>query len=245
MYDAIEVKRIDVSLVLACYNEEPVFAGSVARIVKTLQQNPWSFEIIFVDDKSGDDTASAINQVCKTYSFCRAIYHKANTGRGRTVGDGIRAAAGTVVGYIDIDLEVSPVYISDMVSLILENSADVVIGKRVYRTSPSSILREVLSRGYQWLSDQTVGTGGMDTETGYKFFNRKKILPILAKTVRPGWFWDTEIMVYARGAGLRIVEYPVLFLRRIDKESSVRIIEDTWDYLVNLWNFRRRIHEST
>ncbi len=201
--------------------------------------------MIFVDDKSSDGTQELISKRVLPHtaapSAFRALFHTKNQGRGRTVTDGIRAAQGTVVGYIDIDCEVDPVYIPKMVSLILKKQADVVIGKRYYRTCARAVLREVLSRGYQLVSDKMIGTGGYDTETGYKFFLRKKILPVLSKAKNSGWFWDTEVMVYARRSGLRILEEPVLFLRRFDKHSSVNIVRDTVDYLVNLWRFRQRL----
>lgn len=235
-------RRIDASLILACYNEEPIFASCVREIIHVLKNSRFLFEIIFVDDGSGDQTVDLINQTCRAYPFCRAMVHNKNTGRGRSVVDGIRSSQGTVVGYIDIDCEVSPVYIPEMVSLILEKKAEVVIGKRIYRTSLSWLPREVLSRGYRWLSDVVLGTGGMDTETGYKFFNRKKILPILKKTKHPGWFWDTEIMVRARRSGLNILEYPVLFVRRNDKTSTVRVVHDTIDYLASLLRFRKQLN---
>ncbi len=232
---------LDLSLVLPCYNEEVIFTDSVRRIIKTLKQSRFSFEVIFVDDKSSDRTPQFVASVCKKYPFCRAIFHKKNIGRGRAVTDGILAARGRVVGYIDIDLEVSPVYIPEIVSLILRKKADIVIGRRMYRTSVKSIPREVLSRGYVWLADKIVRTGGLDTETGYKFFNRTKILPIVKKTRHPHWFWDTEIMVFARRAGLQIMEYPVLFLRRTDKQSLVHVTRDVIDYLLSLWRLRRRL----
>ncbi|HLD24795.1 MAG TPA: glycosyltransferase family 2 protein [Patescibacteria group bacterium] len=273
------MKRIDVSLILACYNEAGLFAESVRRIKDVLDFSRFTYEIIFVDDHSRDGTKELIRDVIRGFASNgaevgapwfshrqgpdrniihqvndakamtvlrngappRAIFHRVNQGRGGSVVDGIKAAKGSVVGYIDIDCEVSPVYIPHMVSLILQKKADVVIGRRFYRTSPSSLIREVLSRGYQWLSDRMIGTGGLDTETGYKFFARKKIVPILSKTKHPGWFWDTEIMVYARRAGLKITEVPVLFLRRFDKHSSVNIFRDTIDYLVQLIRFRRSL----
>lgn len=236
------MKRIDVSLILPCYNEASLLDESVARILDVLNHSGLSFEIIFVDDKGQDNTAKLIATVVRKHSFCRAIYHTVNIGRGRTVSDGFRVAKGIVVGYIDIDLEVSPIYIPEMVRMILKKHADVVIGKRIYRTSLSFIPREIFSKGYQWLADAMIGTGGMDTETGYKFFNRKKVLPLMSKAKHPHWFWDTEIMVYARRGQLRIVEVPVLFLRRTDKKSSVRIFRDITDYLINLWAFRQRLN---
>ncbi len=233
---------LDLSLILPCFNESGLFMESVERIVEVLDASRLSYEIIFVDDASRDITPRLIASVCRNNPSMRALYHATNRGRGQTVMDGMREARATVVGYIDIDCEVSPVYIPLLVTMILNKKSDVVIGKRFYRTSPRAVLREVLSRGYQWLSDMLIGTGGMDTETGYKFFHRKKILPVISKTQYAGWFWDTEVMVYARRAGLRITEVPVLFLRRFDKVSSVNIFRDTLDYVVQLLKFRKRLH---
>lgn len=236
-----EVKRPQFSLVLPCFNEAALFRDSVEKIIATLANSRYTSEIIFVDDMSHDGTQALIEKICSKYDFCRAIYHPKNTGRGRTVADGIRVAKGKVVGYIDIDLEVSPIYIPDAVALILERHADVVIGQRIYRTNVVSIFREVLSRGYRSLAASLVATGGLDTESGYKFFNRTKILPIIGKIKHQGWFWDTEIIVFAKKAGLRIVELPVLFLRRTDKKSSVRIFHDMIDYLISLWRLKKRL----
>jgi glycosyltransferase involved in cell wall biosynthesis len=231
----------DLSLILPCYNEELIFWENVREILATLRLSRLTYEVVFVDDVSRDRTREFIARICKNNPGCRALYHKRNTGRGRTVMDGIRASKGKVVGYIDIDLEVSPVYVPNIASYILRGKADVVIGKRVYRTTLASLTREILSQGYRVLADSMVQTGRLDTESGYKFFHRDKILPILNKTKHPHWFWDTEVVVLAKRAGLRIAEVPVLFLRRFDKKSSVRVARDSWDYLVSLWQFRRRL----
>lgn len=236
-------RRVALSLVLPCFNESGLFLASVSRITAILDATTISYEIIFVDDCSRDNTRRLIEQVIKAdkNGKFRAIFHEVNLGRGKTVSDGIRSANGAIVGYIDIDCEVDPVYIPHMVSQIITRRADIVIGKRYYRSTPKAVVREILSRGYQWLSDRLIGTGGLDTETGYKFFSRKKILPILTKATHPGWFWDTEVMVYARRAKLTIIEVPVLFLRRFDKTSSVNIIKDTLDYMVELIRFRKKL----
>lgn len=237
-------KRTDVTLVLPCYNESGLFTESVRRITQVLELVKMSHEIIFVDDASSDGTQDLILEAIKIHKNARAIFHAKNLGRGQTVADGIKAAKGKIVGYIDIDCEVSPVYIPQIVTMLLQNKADMVIGKRFYRTSAGSIFREILSRGYQVLSDRLIGTGGRDTESGYKFFNRAKIMPVLKKPRHRGWFWDTEITVYADRAGLIIKEVPVLFLRRFDKHSSVHIVRDTLDYLVHIWQFRKRLSPS-
>jgi glycosyltransferase AglD len=236
--------KLDLSLVLACYRESEIFDDSVRRIREVLDTSRFSYEIIFVEDKSPDNTAKLIQRVVKGSKNLKAIYHEHNKGRGRTVTDGIMAAQGEVVGFIDIDLEVSPVYIPEIVNIILNKKADMVIGKRIYRSSISSMVREILSRGYVSLASQIIDTGKVDSEAGYKFFNRRKIIPVVKKTKHPHWFWDTEITVRAKMAGLKIVEVPVLFLRRSDKTSTVKVFKDSWDYLVSLWNFKRDLSKE-
>ena len=79
----------------------------------------------------------------------------------------------------------------------------------------------------------------MDTETGFKFFNRGKILPVLEQVQDKRWFWDTEIMVRALWNGLNITEIPCLFMRRSDKKSTVNLRKDIWDYLAKLYRFQK------
>ncbi len=235
------MKNPDISLIIACYNEEALLRQSVERIMSVLGDSVFSYELIFVDDKSHDQTREIIASLVKRNKNFRAIYHDANQGRGKTVRDGMAIAKGRVAGFIDIDLEVSPVYIPSFVRMILDGKADVVTGLRVYREGLSSLHRAILSRGYSRLVRTIVGIPLRDTETGYKFFDRKKILPIIKKTKSSGWFWDTEVMTYVHYQGLSIKEVPVLFIRRFDKKSSVRLLQDTIDYLWNLLAFRRRL----
>ena len=237
------VQPLEFSLVLACYNEESIFAGNIIYIIETLNRSTLHYEIIFVDDVSRDNTRYLIKKTVKKYpKICRAFYHEKNRGRGATVTDGFMAAKGSVVGYIDFDCEVSPVYIPEAVALIQNKKADMVIGKRIYRTTLVSLIREILSVGYQIFSNMLLGTAKIDTESGYKFFDKKKILPILKDADHPGWFWDTQVVVLAQRKKLKIIELPVLFLRRFDKQSSVKIFSDTYDYLINIWKFYRKLN---
>jgi hypothetical protein len=152
-------------------------------------------------------------------------------GRGAAVTTGIRAAKASIAGYIDIDCEVSPIYIPICVQYIKNGLSDVVVGKRIYRTSLRSILREVLSTGYRIAVDTLLGTHGIDTESGYKFFHIKSFLPVLSDIHNKQWFWDTESIVASLRYGLRVHEMPVLFLRRPEKKSSVRLVHDTVAYI--------------
>jgi len=228
------------SLILPCFNEGSIIFDNV-RVIKTaLDRSGYAYEIIFVDDKSSDTTQTNIRRIVKATPHSHAIFHDSNQGRGGAVMDGIMKARGSIVGFIDIDCEVSPVYIPEFVDMIVERKADVVIGKRIYRSSFSSFVREIISVGYRWIVSHILETQGIDTESGYKFFRKKKILPILSFTSNRHWFWDTEIVIWALKKHLKISEYPVLFLRRADKKSSVRIVHDTIDYLRQIVAFKAR-----
>jgi glycosyltransferase involved in cell wall biosynthesis len=235
------MKPIDVSVIIACYNEGDDLGKSIAYVTSVLDDSRFSYEFIFVDDGSTDRTREIITGLVRKNKNFRAVFHDVNQGRGKTVCDGIVMARGKVVGFIDIDLEVSPVYIPSFVRMIMDHHADVVTGLRIYREGLHSVHRAILSRGYAWLSRSSLGIALMDTETGYKFFDRKKILPVVQKTKYKKWFWDTEIMTLAYYSGLRIREIPVLFIRRFDKQSSVRLVGDTLVYLRDLWMFHKRL----
>jgi glycosyltransferase involved in cell wall biosynthesis len=230
---------VDFTLVVACYNEEPILEASMAETFLVLDALRWRSEVIFVDDRSRDGTRAVIERIVAAHPnrMLGAIFHDVNVGRGGTVSDGIRAARGTFVGFIDIDLEVHARYVLPCL-LALAEGADVATALRVYRFSWRSVDRYLMSRGYRWLKSWLIDVPLQDTETGFKLFRRDRILPVLDRCVDRGWFWDTEIMVRAHYAGLRIVEIPSLFLRRFDKQSSVHAIRDSFDYLVKLWRFR-------
>jgi glycosyltransferase involved in cell wall biosynthesis len=236
--------RYDVSLIVACYNEEPLLEESVRQTIEVLDHTPWSYEIIFVDDCSQDRTRAIIDGLLTRYKDrnLRKLFHRRNKGRGGTVTDGIRIAQGDVVGYIDIDLEVHARYIPSLV-IAIRNGADVATAHRIYKVQLRLFMRFVLSTGYRWLSSWLLGADLQDTETGFKFFKRERILPVLDQVEDEGWFWDTEVMVRSLLRGYRIVEIPCLFIRRYDKKSTVDLVRDTFDYLVKLWRFRRVVKQ--
>ena len=232
---------IDVSIVIATYNEGDYLEESVTAIRATMDRTRYAYELILIDDASTNGTADVVRHLdARSDDRLCAIFHSENQGRGGTVADGIRAARGRYVGFLDIDLEVHARYIPAMV-LALEGGCDVATAFRVYRPDLRHLHRHVLSVGYRALSQRLLGHDLLDTETGYKFFHRDSILPVLDQTLDRGWFWDTEIMVLAQRAGLRIAEIPCVFTYRYDKSSTVRIFGDVRDYLANLWRFRKRL----
>lgn len=230
--------KFDVSLVLPCYNEKEIFNDSVRRIVKTLSQTDYTWEIIFVEDKSTDTTADLIKKVLDKNPRLNlaAIFHPVNQGRGKSVMDGFYQAKGKFVGFIDIDLETGEWYLPKFFSE-LERGADAVMAWRIYDFAFWRLPRWIATKGYIWLRRLLLGLPYEDTEGGYKFFRRKKILPLLSRVKNSGWFFDTEIMAHCWRAKLKVKEIPVAFVRNKNKTSTVRLIPDSLNYLYNLVKF--------
>jgi len=232
--------KVDLSIIIPCYNEGPTFEDSVNKIIEVAKTLKKDWEMILLEDKSVDDTKKTVEKLTEQIKTTKAIYHASNQGRGKTVADGIKAAKGAICGYLDVDLEVSCDYIPIFIDEI-EKGADMVVGKRFYEGGLKSVVRFLVSKIYAQIVKLLLKVPVEDTETGYKFFNRYKILPVLSKVRDKGWFWDTEICAWTYWAGLKISQVPVLFIRRSDKKSTVRLIPDTWNYFVKIVKFRSQI----
>lgn len=232
------MNKYDVSLILACYNEAEHFAESVKRIINTLDKTDYTWEIIFVDDQSSDTTVQLIHRALKQYPRrnLSAYFHQKNQGRGQTVIDGFNQAKGKIVGFIDIDLEVGEWYLPKFIEAI-EQGADAAVAWRIYDFNLGSLARWLASKGYVFLRKLLLDLPYHDTEAGYKFFKRNRLLPLLKQAKYPGWFFDTEIMALSFRAKLKVAEIPTAFVRRLDKTSTVRLIPDTIRYFKDLVTF--------
>jgi glycosyltransferase AglD len=239
------IERPDLSVVIACYNEEETLRASFEEIRETLEDFGRSYELVFVDDVSQDGTRAILSEiVAKNPGLdIQVLLHDQNEGRGATVTDGFRAARGGIAGYLDIDLEVHCRYIPSLVRAI-EKGADVATLRRIYALQVGRLDRYAMSRGYSFLVRAMLNVDFKDTETGFKFFRREKILPVLDEISDSGWFWDTEFMVRSERKGLRIVEVPGAYIRRADKTSTVSGLRDSFRYFGKLIAFRRALGKA-
>jgi len=235
---------MDLTLVVPCYQEERHLRASVCEVIATLDQTVLDYEIIFVDDHSTDNTLQVIKDICSDTPRCRYVAHETNRGRGAAFKTGFSVAKGTVVGFIDIDLEVHVRYVPDLVRRVL-NGSDVVTGRRYYVLSQTQAWhRHILSTGYRALTRAMLDINIADSETGCKFFRRSSAAEAVLGCHSDGWFWDTEVMVRSYYKQHQIVEIPCLFLRRFDKPSTVSPLADTVGYFRKLWRFRKTVNNE-
>jgi glycosyltransferase AglD len=233
----------DLSIIIACYNEEDILEESIRELMATMNRTTYKYELIFIDDCSQDHTRELIKKITNGNNHMRYIFHEKNVGRGGTVCEGIKVAEGKIAGFLDIDLEVHARYIPSMIQAIEEGS-DIAMAYRLTYLRFDSIKRDLSSKAYHFITRYFLKIPLYDTETGFKFFNREKILPIIEKTRDKRWFWDTEVMALAYHNNLKINEIPCLFIRRKDKKSTVKLWDDSIEYIKKVIHFKRRMKKD-
>ena len=145
-------------------------------------------------------------------------------GRGRALQAIWSASDAEVLAYMDVDLSTDLNALLPLVAPLLSGHSDVAIGTRLARGSRvvRGAKREVISRGYNLLLRATLGAGFSDAQCGFKAIRAdaaRELLPLVADTA---WFFDTELLVLAERAGLRIHEVPVDWID--DADSRVDIV---------------------
>ncbi len=240
-------ENIDLSVVIACFNEAEHLRQSLPELERVLRAFGLRYELIVIDDASSDGTPQILRELLDGREDVQLRFHEINRGRGATVQEGMKLARGDVVGFLDIDLEISAWYIPPALDLLRRKQADMVVAHRVYKLRPHPVVlvRHLLSLGYRMLARWMIDAPVRDSEAGFKFFRRQAVLPVLERCRDTGWFWDTEITYLSHLAGLKIVELPCLFLRRVDKSSTVRVIRDTIAYFRSLRAFKERLRRES
>lgn len=232
-------KPIDLSVILTGYNEGGELEENLERVKKILESTRFSWEMILYDDASYDETPKVFKKFAsKNKKNVRAFFHAVNCGRGLTVKDAVKKSRGGIVGYIDTDLELSPVHIPEFAERI-EKGADLAIATRIYKITQVNVSRAIASLVYVSLVRLLFGVSFKDTESGLKFFRKSKLLDILDKVEDERWFFDTEIVLRSFVAGLEIAEIPAIFTKKPEKQSTVNLFEVSFSYIVKLWSFRK------
>lgn len=233
--------KYDVSVILPCFNEAAILEKTVLAVRGIMDKTIYKYEIIIAQDKSTDGTEKIAEELSHKFNNILWLKRENKRGRGSAVAAAIKKARGTIVGFIDIDLEIPAYYIYPMI-LEVEKGADIATCVRVFKINKRQLffrLPKILSHYcYLWLVRNILKVNLQDTEAGFKFFNRQRILPLLDEIKDEHWFWDTEVMVRSYYKGYRIKELPTLFLPDYARRSKVNLLKDSYSYLLNLLKFR-------
>jgi glycosyltransferase involved in cell wall biosynthesis len=152
----------DLSVVFPVYNEEENVPILLEEIATALRGQPWSYEMIAVDDGSVDRSLEILQQSKTKYPNLRVLTFEKNSGQTAALDAGWRAARGTYVVSLDADLQNDPADIPHMMRLLEQSHSDMIIGVRVNRQD--TFARKIQSRignGVRnWITrDQITDTG--------------------------------------------------------------------------------------
>ena len=234
----------NLSIIIPVYNEQEKIEHSIITLFNYLEKNNVPFaEVIITEDGSKDNTVQIVKKLLAGFPKLKLNSMNPNKGRGYALNGAIAAAKGDVVLYMDVDLATDLRHIGDAVSAIA-NGADVALGSRYARRNEAyrTIFRVIPSKFYNLFTIIAFGSKLLDHQCGFKAFNREKILPLLPKIKDLRWFWDTELLIKAQRAGLKIAELPVTWHE--GQATKVKVLRDSYRMLksiiklrLELWGF--------
>jgi len=200
-----------VEIVVPVRNEERDLGPSVRRLHDYLRERfPFRARITIADNDSTDATWTVALALARELDMVRVV-RLDQPGRGRALRSVWSASDAEVLVYMDVDLSTGLNALLPLVAPLLSGHSDVAIGTRL--ASGARVIRgprrEVISRCYNLLLHATLRVGFSDAQCGFKAIRADRARPLLARTEDPGWFFDTELLVLAERAGLRIHEVPV------------------------------------
>jgi putative flippase GtrA len=211
-------------VVIPVYNEEAQLETSVRRLDEHLRRHfPYSYRITVADNASTDDTSVIARRISRQLPNVRAVRLE-QKGRGRALSQVWSESDADVLAYMDVDLSTDLAALLPLVAPLISGHSDLAIGSRLARGSRvvRGPKREVISRCYNLVLRGTLAARFSDAQCGFKAIRRdvaRRLLPMVEDT---GWFFDTEMLVLAEKAGLRIHEVPVDWVD--DPDSRVDIV---------------------
>jgi putative flippase GtrA len=211
-------------VVIPVYNEEKDLGPCVRRLHAYLGEHlPYPFRITIADNASVDATPQVANRLASELDGVVVVRLEA-LGRGRALRTAWTASDAPVLAYMDVDLSTDLAAVLPLVAPLISGHSDLAIGTRLAKSSRvvRGPKRELISRGYNLLLRRTLAASFSDAQCGFKAIRADvaaRLLPLVQDT---GWFFDTELLVLAQRAGLRIHEVPVDWVD--DPDSRVDIV---------------------
>jgi glycosyltransferase involved in cell wall biosynthesis len=214
----------DVDIVVPVRDEERALAASVRRLAAYVGEFfPHSARITIAENGSSDATWEIAQCLAGEISLVRALRLDA-AGRGGALKEAWSGSDAEVLAYMDVDLSTGLNALAPLVAPLLSGHSDLAIGTRLARGArvTRGVKREAISRGYNLLLRAALRARFSDAQCGFKAIRAdraRKLLPLVHDT---GWFFDTELLVLAQRARLRIHEVPVDWID--DPDSRVDIL---------------------
>ncbi|MFG2138887.1 glycosyltransferase [Streptomyces sp. NPDC048650] len=228
-------------VVIPVYNEESDLEPCVRRLHQHLSRTfPYGFRITIADNASTDRTPEVSARLDDALDEVTAVRLE-QKGRGRALRTVWSLSEAPVLAYMDVDLSTDLNALLPLVAPLISGHSDLAIGSRLTRSSRvvRGPKREFISRTYNLILRGSLAARFTDAQCGFKAVRgdvAERLLPMVEDT---GWFFDTEMLVLAERAGLRIHEVPVDWID--DPDSTVHLVRTATDDLKGVWRVGRAL----
>ncbi|ASV31887.1 glycosyltransferase family 2 protein [Maribacter cobaltidurans] len=186
---------MQLSIVIPLLNEEESLKELHDWIASVMQSNHFSYEILFVDDGSTDDSWKTISKLSELNPHVKGIRFLKNFGKSQALHAGFKAAKGDVVITMDADLQDNPEEIPELYQLIQSKEYDLISGWKKKRYD-SLIFKNLPSKLFNWAAKRTSGVKLHDFNCGLKAYNKSVI-----KNIEVSGEMHRYIPVLAKNAG--------------------------------------------
>jgi glycosyltransferase involved in cell wall biosynthesis len=201
-----------ISVIIPLKNEEESLIELHDWIVAIMNANNYSYEIIFIDDGSTDNSWHVIEQLGQKNNFVKAIKFRRNYGKSPALHLGFDAAQGDVVITMDADLQDSPDEIPGLYNMIVNDGFDLVSGWKQKRYD-NAFTKNLPSKIYNWTNRKISGIKLHDMNCGLKAYKKKvvksievygemhRFIPVMAKAAGFGKIGEKVVQHRARKYG--------------------------------------------
>lgn len=195
---------MDISVVIPLYNEEESLTELNDWIYKVMKSNHFSFEIIYVDDGSSDNSWSVVCGLASNNDFIKALRFRRNYGKSAALNEGFKVASGNVVITMDSDLQDSPDEIPGLYKMITEQDLDIVSGWKKKRYD-STLAKNIPSKIFNWTSRKLFKSKLHDMNCGLKAYKLDVV-----KNIEVYGEMHRYIPIIARAAGFSKIDEKVV-----------------------------------
>lgn len=232
------------SIVIPAYNEESRIVESLEGIASYLSGQPYTYEVLVVDDGSTDRTLEICQAFASMHPWLKILHQPVNHGKGFAVRTGVLSAAGENVLVCDADLA-TPIEELDGFWRFQKEGAEIVIASRPLRESHlvkrQPFYREFAGRAFNLAVRAMAVHGIHDTQCGFKLFSREAAQSIFPLCSLRGFGFDIEVLHVAQRLGFRIKEAGVHWYHK--PGSKISLLRDGLRMLLDLFRIRLR-HRS-
>ena len=166
----------DITVVVPLFNEDESLPELSSWIAKVMDENNFTYEVLFVDDGSKDNSWNVIEKLSAENSSLKGIKFQRNYGKSAALQKGFEVATGRVVITMDADLQDSPDEIPELYRMIVEEDFDVVSGWKKKRYDP--ITKTIPTKIYNWAARVITGIKLHDFNCGLKAYKNTVVKSI-------------------------------------------------------------------